>query len=118
MGFKNIVIYFLVGGTVTALIVALEESNFRILSGIAALFPVFTVIPYLFLGDSLSGKAVGDHATMILVGSIISWLPHMLTLIFLAPQIGNHKAIGVALIVFFVFAISFLLVVQKFNLFQ
>ena len=41
---KNIIIYFLTGGIVTTLIVLLEESNFRILSGLATLVPVFTLV--------------------------------------------------------------------------
>lgn len=40
---KNIIIYFITGSLFTTIIVALEESNNRILFGLATLIPVFTL---------------------------------------------------------------------------
>ncbi|MFA6603799.1 MAG: GlpM family protein [Patescibacteria group bacterium] len=115
---KNLVIYFIVGGTVTTLIVALEQSNYRLLSGLATLIPVFTLVAYFFIGDSRGGSAVAQHAWLVLIGSIIAWVPYMLIVALLAPKIGPHKAIAAGLLAFFVLALGYLGVVQRFNLFR
>jgi len=115
---KNFIIYFLTGGIITSLIVALEESNFRILSGLATLVPVFTMVSYIFIGGSKGGLAVSQHATMVLVGTIVSWIPYMLAVILLAPRYGTQKAIISGLTIFFVIATIYLLVVNRYRLFQ
>jgi len=47
MNLEATIIAFVVGGTVTALISALEISGYRIWSGLAALVPVFTLVSYI-----------------------------------------------------------------------
>jgi hypothetical protein len=47
----NILVYFLTGGIVTTVIVLLEQSGWRLLSALATLIPVFTLIAYLFIGN-------------------------------------------------------------------
>lgn len=64
----NILIYFVTGGLVTTAIVVLENSGYRLLSGLATLVPVFTLIAYAFIGDSRGGKALSQHAALVLVG--------------------------------------------------
>lgn len=110
---KNIVIYFLTGGIVTTAIVLLEGSNHRLLSGLATLMPIFTLVAYIFIGQSHGGQTVGQHAWLVLFGTIVSWIPYMITVAILAPKYGTNKAILLGLTVFFVLAISYLAVVNR-----
>lgn len=114
----NVLIYFLAGGTVTTAIVLLEQSHWRLLSGLATLMPVFTLIAYLFIGSTRGGIALSDHAKLVLVGTLVAWVPYMLVVIWFAPQWSTYKTIGAGLAVFFVLAIIFLLLSQHFGWFQ
>jgi uncharacterized membrane protein (GlpM family) len=114
----NIIIYFITGGVVTTAIVLLEESNLRLLSGLAALMPVFTLIAYLFIGASGGGTDLSNHAKLVLIGTFAAWVPYMLVIIWLAPYVNTYKAIGAGLAVFFICAIVFLLLTQHFGWFQ
>jgi len=114
----NLIIYFITGGLFTTIIVALEECNQRILSGLATLIPVFTLIAYIFIGESRGGEAVGQHAWFVLLGTLISWVPYMLTVAYLSPRIGPHKAILAGLAIFFILALLYIVVVRRFKLFQ
>jgi uncharacterized membrane protein (GlpM family) len=114
----NALIYFLTGGVVTTAIVLLEESGFRLLAGFALLMPIFTLIGYLFIGSSQTGHAVSQLASLVLLGTMVSWVPYMFIIIFLAPHIGTYRAIGIALAVFFILALIYLLVVQRLGWFQ
>ena len=118
MGLGNILIYFVTGGVVTTVIVLLEVSGFRLLSGLATLMPVFTLIAYLFIGESRGGAVLSQHAKLVLIGTLVAWVPYMLAVIFLAPHTSTYKAVGAGLLVFFVLAISFLLLSQHFGWFQ
>lgn len=115
---KSIIIYFITGGLFTALIVYLEESGLRLWSGLAALIPVFTLVSYIFIGHSQGGIAVSQHAKFVLWGTIVSWIPYMITVIYLAPKIGANKAIVAGLVVFFVLAIIFIAITFHYNLFS
>jgi len=114
----NFIIYFLTGGLFTTFIVALEQSGQRTLSGLATLIPIFTLVAYFFIGQSKGGVAVGQHAKWVLVGTLVSWVPYMLTVAFLAPRIGSQKAIIIGLIVFFVLALIYILIANRLGLFQ
>lgn len=115
---KNIIIYFLTGGTLTTLVVLLEESGFRFLSGLMVIIPVFSLISYIFIGQSEGGLAVSQHAKFVLWGTIVSWIPYMITVIYLAPRIGPNKAIIVGMLVFFVLAITFITVTSHYDFFH
>ena len=114
----NILIYFMTGGIVTTAIVMLENSGYRLLSGLATLVPVFTLIAYVFIGESRGGKALSQHAELVLVGTLVSWVPYMLMVILLAPHYGATKAIGAGLAVFFVCATVFLLLSDRYGWFR
>lgn len=114
----NIIVYFLAGGTVTTAIVLLEESGYRLLSGLATLVPVFTLIAYFFIGETRGGKALSEHAELVLVGTLAAWVPYMLTVIVMAPHFSTYKTIGVGLLVFFVCAVSFLLLTGRYGWFR
>ncbi|MDP1709354.1 MAG: hypothetical protein Q8L21_00505 [Candidatus Komeilibacteria bacterium] len=118
MNLSNLIIYFVSGGLFTTLIVALEESNNRLLSGLATLIPVFTLVAYLFIGQTKGGAAVGQHAWFVLVGTLLSWVPYMLIVAYYSPSLGAHKAILIGLATFFVLALLYLAVVSRLNLFQ
>lgn len=114
---KNAVIYFLTGGIVTVAIVLLEASRQRLLSGLATLVPVFTLVAYFFIGQSQGGQAVAQHAWLVLVGTLVSWVPYMVVVATLAPQLGPNRAIAIGLGVFFVLATAYLLLAQRFRWF-
>lgn len=115
---RNYALYFLVGGIVTTLIVTLEQSGHRLLSGLAALCPVFTLSAYIFIGETRGGAAVGSHSWLVLIGTLVSWVPYMITIAVLAPRIGSSRAIPVGLGVFLLFALPYLGLVEKYRWFR
>lgn len=114
----SLFVYFITGGVFTTLIVVLEESGRRTLSGLATLMPVFTLVAYFFIGESAGGAAVGQHAKWVLAGTLVSWVPYMLAVAYLAPRLGSQKAILAGLAVFFVLALSYIGVASRLKLFQ
>ena len=114
---KNYIVYFFAGGLFTVLIVALEENGSRLISGFATLMPIFTLIAYIFIGESKGGMAVGQHAWFVLIGTLISWIPYMFLVAYLAPKIGPKSAIGIGLVAFFVLAAIYLGIVYRYNFF-
>jgi len=110
--------YFLVGGAYSALIIGLERSGNRVLSGFATLVPVFTVTAYFFIGSTKGGAAVSQHAWLVLFGTLVSWVPYMIVVALLAPKIGSNKAIPAGLGVFLVLALAYLEFVKYHKLFQ
>lgn len=118
MRLSSLVIYFITGGVVTTVIVKLEASGHRTLSGFATLLPVFTLVAYLFIGQTAGGTAVSQHAKWVLVGTLVSWVPYMLTIAYLAPRIGPRNAILAGLAVFFVLALAYVGIADRVRLFQ
>lgn len=118
MKLLNLLMYFMTGGLFTTLIVVLEDSGRRTLSGLATLVPVFTLVAYFFIGESSGGPAVGQHAKWVLAGTLVSWVPYMLAVAYLAPRLGSQKAILIGLAVFFVLALAYIVVANRFRLFQ
>lgn len=114
---KSYLLYFLTGGIFTVLIVALEENGSRLLSGFATLMPVFTLVAYIFIGESSGGKSVGQHAWFVLIGTLISWVPYMILVAYLAPRIGSKYAIGAGLAGFFILAAVYLEIIYHYRLF-
>jgi uncharacterized membrane protein (GlpM family) len=115
---SSLIIYFITGGLFTAVIVALEESGHRTLSGLATLVPVFTLVAYLFIGQTAGGTAVSQHAKWVLVGTLVSWVPYMLAIAYFAPKIGSHKAILAGLAIFLVLALVYVAIASRLRLFQ
>ena len=111
-------IYFITGGLFTTLIVVLEQSKFRLLSGLMALIPVFTLVSYIFIGNTEGGLAVTQHAKFVLWGTIVSWIPYMIAVVYLSPKIGPTKAIITGMIIFFILATIFTLTVNHFGFFK
>ncbi len=99
---------FLVGGVVTVLITYFETSGFPLLSRLAALFPIFTWLSYLFIGRLSGAEAVSKHALFVLLGTIVAWLPYMLVIYYFAPKIGSGKAVMLGLLVFIILAAVFI----------
>ncbi|HVZ47507.1 MAG TPA: hypothetical protein VG916_01875 [Gemmatimonadaceae bacterium] len=118
MKLSDLVTYFLTGGLFTVLIVALEERGQRTLSGVATLMPVFTLVAYVFIGQRAGGQAVGQHAKWVLAGTLVSWVPYMMTVATLAPRIGPQRAVAAGLGVFLVLALVYVGVAARYHLFQ
>ena len=118
MNWRNWIIYFITGGLFTTLIVALEESGHRLWSGLATLVPVFTLVAYIFIGESRGGLAVGQHAWFVLIGTLVSWVPYMIAVAYLSPRLGTTKALLAALSIFFAAALIYLAIVNRYKLFQ
>jgi uncharacterized membrane protein (GlpM family) len=114
MDILKYLLYFVTGGIVTTAIIALEESGTPLLSRLAALFPVFTWLAYLFIGQFGTAQQVADHAKFVLVGTIVSWIPYMLAIIYFAPRIGVYKAIAVSILIFVIVALIFSYIYFKF----
>jgi uncharacterized membrane protein (GlpM family) len=118
MKLSSLILYFITGGLFTAIIVTLEEIGQRTLSGLATLVPVFTLIAYLFIGQTAGANAVSQHAKWVLTGTLVSWVPYMLAIVYLAPKVGAHKAILASLAIFFILALAYIAIVNRFKLFQ
>ena len=118
MNISSLIIYFITGGLFTTIIVVLEETGQRTLSALATLIPVFTLVAYFFIGQTKGGQAVGQHAKFVLVGTLISWVPYMLVVAYISPRIGPNKAIIAGLGVFFVLALIYIAIVNRFGFFK
>lgn len=118
MKISNLIIYFITGGLFTTLIVGLEDSGHRTLSGLATLVPVFTLVAYFFIGQTKGGVAVGQHSKWVLLGTLLSWVPYMLTIAVLSPKIGTNKAILAGLAVFFILALIYIAASSHFGFFS
>jgi uncharacterized membrane protein (GlpM family) len=92
MKLSSLIVYSLTGGLFTTVIVVLEESGRRTLSGLVTLIPVFTLVAYLFIGQTAGNTAVSQHAKWVLAGTLVTWVPYMLGIAYLAPKIGSQKA--------------------------
>ena len=118
MKLSSLIVYFLTGGLFTTVIVKLEASGHRTLSGLATLVPVFTLVSYLFIGQIAGGTAVSQHAKWVLAGTLVSWVPYMLAVAFFAPRIGPRNGILAGLAVFLVLALLYVAVANRLRLFQ
>lgn len=107
-------IYFITGGTITTAIIALEETGMPLLSRLAALFPIFTWLSYLFIANSNPSEQVVSHAKFVLIGTIISWIPYMLSIIYFTPKFGVNKAIIISMILFTIIALIYSFIYLKF----
>ena len=105
---KEYVFAFFAGGTVTVAIVYFEASGLPVLSRLAALFPVFTWLSYLFIGKLAGNEAVSRHALFVLLGTIVAWLPYMFVVYFLAPRVGSSRAILLGIVTFIILALIFI----------
>lgn len=115
---RQYILYFMVGGVVTTMIVAFEQSGYRLLSGLAALFPIFTLTAYIFIGETRGGAAVGAHSWLVLVGTLVAWMPYMIVVALLAPRIGSAKAIPAGIAVFLLLALPYLALAEKYRWFR
>lgn len=95
---------FLVGGLITLLITYLEANGSPKLSELAALFPIFTWVSYLFIGKLAGASQVSRHSLFVLLGTLFAWVPYMLIIYYFAPRIGATKAIILGLAVFLILA--------------
>lgn len=118
MGLKTLIFSFIVGGGITALIVGFEESQMRILSGVAALMPVFTMVSYFFIGASQNSVAVSQHSKFVLVGTLVAWIPYMAVIALTATKLGTNKSLALGMIVFFTLAGIYVVAVERFSLFK
>ena len=118
MDLKNLIFSFVAGGSITVLIVGLEESHMRIPSAMAALMPVFTLVSYFFIGASQNSIAVGQHSKFVLVGTIVAWIPYMAVIAFTATRLGTNRSLALGLTVFLVLAAGYATIVEKYGLFK
>ena len=99
---------FLAGGLITTAIIYFEAAGLPLLSRLAALFPVFTWLPYIFIGEMAGGEEVARHSLFVLLGTIFAWMPYMLTIYFFAPKFGTAKAVIAGILVFSICATIFI----------
>jgi len=113
----NYIFSFILGGLITTSIIAFENSGHPLISRLAALFPVFTWLSYLFIGKLQGPKEVALHSKFVLLGTIFCWIPYMLIIIYLSPKIGATKTIILAILSFIVLAIIYIYIIKTFKLF-
>lgn len=99
---------FIIGGTVTVAIVYFEASGMPLLSRLAALFPIFTWLSYLFIGKLSGPQAVSRHSLFVLLGTLVCWVPYMFVIYWLSPKIGSFKAIAAGIVIFLILALLFI----------
>ena len=104
---------FLVGGTITTIITYFELSGFPLLSRLATMFPIFTWLSYLLIGNLDGPQTVASHSLFVLLGTLFAWVPYMLIIHFFAPRLGVNKSITLAIVVFIVLAIVFVKIYPK-----
>ena len=104
---------FLVGGTITVIITYFELSGFPTLSRLATMFPIFTWLSYLLIGNLDGPETVASHSLFVLLGTLFAWVPYMLVIHFFAPRIGVNKSIALAIIVFIILATIFVKIYQR-----
>ena len=105
---KEYIFAFFIGGAVTVAITYFEASGLSTLSRLAALFPIFTWLSYLFIGKLSGAEAVSRHALFVLFGTIVAWFPYMFAIYYFAPKIGPTKAVFLGIAVFLVLALTFI----------
>ncbi len=118
MKLSGLVTYFITGGLFTTIIVILEQRGQRTLSGLATLMPVFTLVAYVFIGESAGGRAVAQHAKWVLAGTLVSWVPYMMAVAYFAPRLGPQRAILAGLGVFLALALVYIAIAARYKLFQ
>ena len=89
-------------------VIYFETSGLPTLSRLAALFPIFTWLSYLFIGKLSGAEAVSRHALFVLLGTIIAWLPYMFIIYYFAPKIGTTKSIVLGIVIFLILAVLFI----------
>jgi len=102
------VLVFIVGGLMSLLVTYAETSGYHFLSEFAAMFPTITIVSYIFLGSLANDNAVSRHAYFVLLGTIVAWIPYMLTIWYLAPKIGTSKALLIGISLFSLLALIFI----------
>lgn len=105
---------FFAGGVITVVITYFETNGWPLVSRLAALFPVFTWLSYLFIGRLAGPKTVSQNALFVLLGTIVAWLPYMFVIYYFAPRIGSVRAIVLGLVVFVILASIFASVYHKY----
>lgn len=99
---------FIVGGLTSVLVTYAETSGYHFLSEFAALFPTITIVSYLFLGQLVNDAAVSRHASFVLMGTLIAWVPYMLIIWYFAPKCGTTKALILGLSIFTLLSFLFI----------
>jgi uncharacterized membrane protein (GlpM family) len=104
---KEYIFSFLVGGFLTTFIVYCEINGFPLLSRMAALFPIFTWLSYVFIGALSNSEHVAQHTLFVLLGTLFAWIPYMLFIYFFVDKLGTTKAIFGAIVLFLFLAAIF-----------
>lgn len=115
---KNLFFSFIIGGSLTALIVGLEQYKMQTWSALAALMPLSTLVSYYFIGTHESSISISQHSKFVLFGTLFSWVPYMTIIALSAPKLGTNKSIFLGMIVFFILATFYVFFVEKLNLFK
>lgn len=102
---------------VTLIVFFEEKIKNPLVAGIFVLVPIFTWLSYLFFGlDENGPKEVAYNTKFVIIGTLIAWVPYMLTMHFLATRIGVYKAILAGVIVFLILASIYVWIVHAFNI--
>ena len=86
MGIKYI-LYFLIGGTVTAVVTYFASHARTVVAAFFANLPVLTLITFLTVYYEAGQKAVVPYAYGLII-MLFPWLAYISAVIFLTPRIG------------------------------
>jgi hypothetical protein len=66
--------------------------------------------------DSIGNAVLTERAPN--AATLVTWVPYMLAIAYLAPKIGSQKAILAGLAIFFVLALAYVGIANRLRLFQ
>ena len=108
-------LYFLIGGSIVSLTVFLAKQGYPLLSGIALIFPSYTLLSFLLIGRNVGNAAVIESAKSALLCTFIAWVPYVLIIIYLTQKWGLNNALIIGVSIFLV--ITLIWIYLKGNIF-
>ncbi len=96
----ELLIRFLIGGTVVAGTTWIAELFDPKLGGIIANIPSATVVSLLILGSAIGEKAAVTFAKGLVIGNL-PWFAYIFAVILLTQRIGLAKSIALGLVIWF-----------------
>lgn len=95
----RLLIYFLLGGIITALVVHLGSSGRGTLSAFVATFPVLTALTFILISMEGSSADFCEYARGLLIFTP-AWIAYVLTVLITFERIGVWLSIALGMVVY------------------
>lgn len=95
----RLLIYFVLGGVITALVVHLGSSGRGTLSAFVATFPVLTALTFILISMEGSSADLCEYARGLLLFTP-AWIAYVLTVLFTFERIGVWQSIALGMAVY------------------